>query len=150
MLTVFFLASCSQKEWEQTDNGVLVRLKPASPTETSMLKVSVVTDRIIRVTAVPERSFSDAKSLILIDQTTVPPFTVTEEEGFVTVSAAEVKAKVALATGQVTFLDGNGNLITSEREGGRSFSPIEVEGTKGFTMQQVWESPTDEAFYGLG
>ena len=151
-LPVLFLLmiSCGQKEWEQTDNGVLVRLKPASPTETSMLKVSVVTDRIIRVTAVPERSFSDAKSLIVIDQTTVPPFTVTEEEGFVTVSAAEVKAKVALATGQVTFLDGNGNLITSEREGGRSFSPIEVEGTKGFTMQQIWESPTDEAFYGLG
>lgn len=151
-LPVLFLLmiSCGQKEWEQTDNGVLVRLKPASPAETSLLKVSVVTDRIIRVTAVPERSFSDAKSLILIDQTTVPPFTVTEEEGFVTVSAAEVKAKVALATGQVTFLDGNGNLITSEREGGRSFSPIEVEGTKGFTMQQVWESPTDEAFYGLG
>jgi alpha-D-xyloside xylohydrolase len=151
-LPVLFLLmiSCGQKEWEQTDNGVLVRLKPASPTETSMLKVSVVTDRIIRVTAVPERSFSDAKSLIVIDQATVPPFTVTEEEGFVTVSAAEVKAKVALTTGQVTFLDGNGNLITSEREGGRSFSPIEVEGTKGFTMQQVWESPDDEAFYGLG
>jgi len=144
------MVSCGRKEWKQTDDGVLLRLKPASPTETSMLKVSVVTDRIIRVTAVPGKSFSDAKSLIVIDQTTVPPFTVTEEEGFVTVSAAEVKAKVALATGQVTFLDGNGNLITREREGGRSFFPIEVEGTKGFTMQQVWESPDDEAFYGLG
>lgn len=151
-LPVLFLlmVSCGQKEWEQTDNGVLVRLKPASPAETSMLKVSVVTDRIIRVTAVPGNSFSEAQSLIVIDQAAVPAFTVTEEEGFVTVSAAEVKAKVALATGQVTFLDGNGNLITSEREGGRSFSPIEVEGTKGFTMQQIWESPADEAFYGLG
>ncbi|NLX28619.1 MAG: DUF5110 domain-containing protein [Bacteroidales bacterium] len=152
VVPVLFLlmVSCGRKEWKQTDDGVLLRLKPASPTETSMLKVSVVTDRIIRVTAVPGKSFSDAKSLIVIDQTTVPPFTVTEEEGFVTVSAAEVKAKVALATGQVTFLDGNGNLITREREGGRSFFPIEVEGTKGFTMQQVWESPDDEAFYGLG
>ncbi|HOY51090.1 MAG TPA: DUF4968 domain-containing protein, partial [Prolixibacteraceae bacterium] len=129
VVPVLFLlmVSCGRKEWKQTDDGVLLRLQPASPAETSMLKVSVVTDRIIRVTAVPGKSFSDAKSLIVVDQAPVPPFTVTGEEGFVTVAAAEVRAKVSLATGQVTFLDGNGNLITSEREGGRSFSPIEVE-----------------------
>jgi len=34
--------------------------------------------------------------------------------------------------------------------GGKSFIPIEVEGTKGYTLRQVFESLDDEAFYGLG
>ncbi len=145
-----FLASCSLKSWEQTENGAVIRLKPVAEGSASLMKVSVVNDQVIRVTAVPGKNFSDAKSLVVIDQETAPQFTVTEAEGVVTVASARVKANIAMATGRVTFTDENGNLLLQEKEGGRSFSPIEVEGTTGYTMQQVWESPDDEAFFGLG
>lgn len=38
----------------------------------------------------------------------------------------------------------------AEDEKGRSFKPIEVQGTKAYTVRQVFQSPDDEAFYGLG
>ena len=33
-----------------------------------------------------------------------------------------------------------------ERGGGKSFNPIEVEDTQGYTLHQLFESPDDEAF----
>lgn len=67
------------------------------------------------------------------------------------VSTEEVKASVLASTGEVWFTDRNGELILQENKGGgKKFTPIEVEGTKGYTICQVFESPEDEAFYGLG
>ena len=69
----------------------------------------------------------------------------------ITVSTEEVKASVLASTGEVWFTDKNGELILQENKGGgKTFTPIEVEGTKGYTVCQVFESPEDEAFYGLG
>ncbi|MCB6468003.1 hypothetical protein LI223_15210, partial [Dorea formicigenerans] len=63
---------------------------------------------------------------------------------------SEVCAIVSKATGEVRFTDASGNLILAEDEKGRSFKPIEVQGTKAYTVRQVFQSPDDEAFYGLG
>jgi alpha-D-xyloside xylohydrolase len=41
-------------------------------------------------------------------------------------------------------------LLEEPAGGGKYFSPVEVEGTKGYSMRQVFRSPDDEAFYGLG
>ena len=69
----------------------------------------------------------------------------------ITVSTKEVKASVLASTGEVWFADKDGKLILQENKGGgKTFTPIEVEGTKGYTVCQVFESPEDEAFYGLG
>lgn len=144
------LASCIQQSWEKTQNGAVIRLKAASKSEASTVKVSVVNDNIIRVTAVPGKSFSKAGSLVVIDQETTPQFTVLKEEGSIIVATSGVNARVSLATGQVTFTGEDGSLLLQEREGGRRFTPFEAEGTQGYTMQQVWESPANEAFFGLG
>ncbi|HNU78988.1 MAG TPA: DUF4968 domain-containing protein, partial [Prolixibacteraceae bacterium] len=144
------LASCTQQSWEKTQNGAVIRLKAASKSEASTVKVSVVNDNIIRVTAVPGKSFSKAGSLVVIDQETTPQFTVLKEEGSIIVATSGVNARVSLATGQVTFTGEDGSLLLQEREGGRRFTPFEAEGTQGYTMQQVWESPANEAFFGLG
>ena len=48
-------------------------------------------------------------------------------------------------------LDLEGNVILAENQGGgKTFTPIEVEGKKQYSVRQVFESPADEAFYGLG
>ena len=41
-------------------------------------------------------------------------------------------------------------ILQENKGGGKTFTPIEVEGTKGYTIRQVFKSPDDEAFYGLG
>ncbi len=80
-----------------------------------------------------------------------PSFTVRQKKDTLVVSTARITAKVSIVTGQVIFCDENNKVILSEKAGGgKSFVPINVEGTSGYTMGQVFDSPSDEAFYGLG
>ena len=79
------------------------------------------------------------------------PFTVTAEGGLVKVATSAVTATVDPATGKLNFTDAAGKTLLASGEGGKmAFAPIEVEGKKAFSTQVVFDSPADEAFYGLG
>ncbi|MGE5448797.1 MAG: TIM-barrel domain-containing protein, partial [Bacteroidales bacterium] len=148
---VLFFAACSQKVWEKTSRGVLIH--PTSHTESGAKTVSleVLGEQIIRVVASPGGELSNAKSLCVIDSAAQKvSFEVAEADDSVVVSTSKVKAKVSKVSGDVKFYDENNKLILAERKDGKSFAPISVEGTNGFTFTQVFESPADEAFYGLG
>jgi alpha-D-xyloside xylohydrolase len=155
-LTLFFamvllLGACSQKVWEKTSSGVLLYPKSKSEKGAKAIKLEVVNDQIIRVVASPGEQFSTAKSLCVVDQTTTPVnFEVTEQNDSIILSTSKVKAKASLTSGAVVFYDENNKVILQERNNGKSFSPITVEGTSGYSFSQVFESPDDEAFYGLG
>ena len=130
----------------------MVTVKKRDSNEQHHIRLQVVNDRIIHVSATPEEDFSTAKSLI-----TVPgleysgKFEVSVDSCFVILSTAALDAKVHKQSGEVSFFNKEGEPILQEKiGGGKSFTPIEVEGTKGYTLRQVFESPDDEAFYGLG
>lgn len=151
LLFTFLTAACNNKTWQPTDGGIIVKVKQPE-VGTLQLRLQAVTDRIIRVSATPEEDFSTAKSLI-----TVPgleysgKFEVSVDSCFVILSTAALDAKVHKQSGEVSFFNKEGEPILQEKiGGGKSFTPIEVEGTKGYTLRQVFESPDDEAFYGLG
>ena len=87
----------------------------------------------------------------MIPQKEQTPFGVEQKGDTVTVVTSELRASVLASTGEVWFTDEEGNMILQENKGGgKTFTPIEVEGTKGYTIRQVFKSPDDEAFYGLG
>lgn len=152
VLAVLLLASCAKTGYEKTDDGIIVRIEQQQPTDVSAVRLQVVNDKVIHVSAAPEQKFSEEPSLIIVPGQTQPPeFTIKEEGGRVVLSTASVHASVNLKTGEVSFTDIDGNTILRENEGGgKSFRAIEVEGTKGYELRQVFESPADEAFYGLG
>jgi alpha-D-xyloside xylohydrolase len=147
---LLLIVACSQKKWEKTNNGVIVHLNQKTENSSKKMLLEVVNERIIRVVTSPSNQFSTVKSLSVLDRTAIPEFNVAENNDSLIVSTSKVKAKVVLKTGQVIFCDENNNLITQEKENGKSFSPITVEGTNGFSMRQIFDSPDDEAFYGLG
>ena len=66
------------------------------------------------------------QSLMVVKQTTKPKYTVTDEGGEVRVSTSRVQAVVSKQTGQVRFLDAQGNSIVSEARDGKSFAPYRV------------------------
>ena len=146
------MAGCSSSTYQKTDEGIMVTVKKRDSNEQHHIRLQVVNDRIIHVSATPEEDFSTAKSLI-----TVPgleysgKFEVSVDSCFVILSTAALDAKVHKQSGEVSFFNKEGEPILQEKiGGGKSFTPIEVEGTKGYTLRQVFESPDDEAFYGLG
>lgn len=149
---IILLTMCSQTTWQKNENGVTIKLKPAGISVPHQMKLEVINDNIIHVIASPVSGFSDEKSLCVIDQALpAPGFDVRQSVDSVVLSTATIKAKVSLSTGQVVFTDKDNKVILREPAGGgKSFKPLTVEGTPGYSLGQVFESPADEAFYGLG
>ncbi|WP_321518301.1 TIM-barrel domain-containing protein [uncultured Bacteroides sp.] len=152
LLAGLLFMSCVKPEYEKTADGVIVKLEQKQSNDLKMVRLQVINDKTIHVSATPEDKFSEEKSLIILPQTgKTPSFLLENKNGTVVLSTKNLKAFVNLKTGEVNFADIKGNSILRENKGGgKSFTPIEVEGTKGYTMRQVFESPDDEAFYGLG
>jgi len=144
---------CSFQDWERTPLGITVNLKGKTGRDARKIKLEVISDKIIHVVASPSIDFSTDRSLCIgkSPELVTPVFEVNGDKDYVTVSTAELKTGVSLGSGQIIFYDRNDNVILREPEsGGKSFKPFSVEGTDGYSMQQIFESPEDEAFYGLG
>lgn len=149
---VLTLFSCEQTRWIKTTDSVIIRMKARNDPQTRLLRLRVVNDNIFQVTAAPGNIFSVNESLCVTGAfPATPDFSVKQETDTLVVSTSEASARISLSTGQVVFFDGKNNIILKEKEGGgKSFTPVNVEGVNGFTVQQVFESDKDEAFYGLG
>nr|WP_255495267.1 TIM-barrel domain-containing protein [Dysgonomonas sp. 521] len=143
---------CKSGPYQKTSDGVIVTLKSDSAHTTKNVRLQVINDDIIRVSATPDGKFSDKKSLVTVfDKGQTTGWDAIEENGNIVLKTATTIASVSLTTGEVTFSDTEGNVLLAENKGGgKHFSDIEVEGKKAYTLQQVFESPADEAFYGLG
>ena len=143
--------ACSPGKYEKTDRGVTVNVESTGENSVRKVRLQVLGEKIIRVSATPDKKFAEDNSLVTVPQKEKVDYTVTETDSTISVTTSAVTATVALKTGDVKFYDKDGKLIVAEADGGRSFSPIEVEGTKGYTVRQVFESLNDEeGIYGLG
>lgn len=152
LLPCFMFVGCADSPYMKTEDGVLVSIKQSDALAVRNIRLQVVTDDIIRLTASPDKKFPAKKSLISVfGETKKEGWEVTEEEGNVVLKTASIRASVSLTTGEVRFADLDGNILLAENEGGgKTFSDIEVDGKKSYTIRQLFESPDDEAFYGLG
>lgn len=126
-------------------DGVVVR------TANGDVRLKVINDKIIRVSATPNDSFPDDASLVVLPVTTTPVYTISASGDNVNITTSEIKAVVSEKTGAVSFFDKSGKKILQENQSGRTFTPITVEGTSAYSVQQTFESLNDnEGLYGLG
>ncbi len=151
LLACLLLAACRGEEYEKRDDGIVVQLKQRRNDGARMVRLQVMGEKLIRVSATPERKFSDRKSLMVVPQHGLTPFTVEENDSSVAVVTQSVRAAVMKATGEVRFADAMGNILLAENKGGgKYFTPYQADGKREYSVRQVFESPADEAFYGLG
>lgn len=151
LLLACLFGSCSDKGYVQTSDGVIVKVRQNTSGATQLVRLRVMGDKVIGVSATVEHTFTDPQSLIVIPPKQQTSFAVAQKGDTITLSTEAIHASVLASTGEVWFTDQNNQLILQENKGGgKTFTPIEVEGTKGYTIRQVFESPQDEAFYGLG
>ena len=148
----FCLAACPQEAVIKNDDGITIQLKTTRPDQAKMIRLQVITDDIIRVTATPGNQFPADHSLITAyPETQKRGWDIQQKEDEAMLSTATMQATVSLTTGEITFSDKEGNVILKENNGGgKSFEPIEVDQTQAYSIRQLFESPDDEAFYGLG
>ena len=137
---------------DKRGNGVQVRLDGADPPAPLNIRVQAVDENIIRVTASPGPDFSSRPSLI-VENRDWPgvPFEKTENGEILELSTAKLRATISNQTGEIGFYHSNGDPILVEKKGGgKIITPAEVLGEETFHIQQLFDSPPDEAFYGLG
>jgi alpha-D-xyloside xylohydrolase len=152
---VFFtlcIQFCYADHIEKLKDGLLIRLEKPTAGGTKQVKLQVISDRIIRVTASANDSISTTPSLIsIVSGTPAVKWTSDEKDNKITLKTTELMATVDLATGEVVFMDKAGNTILQEKKGGgKTFTTENIDGHPLYRLQQVFESPAGEAFYGLG
>ncbi len=152
LLGILLLGACGKKQtYDKLADGVIIHLDSAGG-GARQVRLQVVSKNIIHVTATPADTFSSAKSLVVLPGTGKSvSWKVEEGNGLLTLSTSSVQARVSLSTGEVTFADSTGRVILQEQAGGgKTFAPTAPYGDKGYQLRQVFDSPDDEAFYGLG
>jgi alpha-D-xyloside xylohydrolase len=151
-ITALTLQSCSHEPFERTDDGMIVRLNDRSEYPGQAVRLRVINDRIIRVSAIPSGEFPETASLMAVLQSGGgTEFTIEKGEGHVTLGTALLSAEVSLLTGEVKFTGSDGTVFLSEEEGGgRSFMPVMAMNETGYIVRQQFESDPAEALYGLG
>jgi len=153
ILTGLFISECTTQNWQETPSGIIVTLKGKTGKDPRKIRLDVISDNIIHVAASPEKSFSEEKSLIVADSRdlAVASFRIEKDSNSLLLLTSGINARISLESGQMTFYDKDYNVLLREPDkGGKSFKPFSVEGTDGYSLHQVFESPADESFYGLG
>jgi len=151
ILVAALLSGRSNYAFERQADGIVIELKKQKPTDADRMKIQVCAENIFRVVAMPE-AFSFRPSLIIEKRDwDAVPFSVQEEGDTIRISTAKLTAEVSKKTGEIAFYDKNDRVILQEKPGGgKIISAAEVMGEQTWHIQQVFKSPEDEAFYGLG
>lgn len=150
-LMLLFTLSCSQKNWEKLDSGVVVY--PSNPTDKAAkaILISPIGEEIIKVSASATKEFSNEESLVVLQGLKPVPFELAEENDILIVSTSKTKVKISATTGEINFYDENGELILQgKKDGGSLLEPVNIDNVSAYAMQQSFESSEDEAIYGLG
>ena len=152
IIASFFLTIQPAYGYEKQTDGVLFKLTKQKDTDPQLMKIQVCTDNIIRVVYTAENSFSTRPSL-MVDKSSWEPvrWNVIEKNERVEISTSKVAVHVNPENGAVAFYEASGKPLLQEKpSGGTIITPAEVLGEKTFHVQQLFDSPDDEAFYGLG
>jgi len=137
--------------YELTKLGIVVPITHYTKGGPVLVRIQVKGEELIHVSATPESQFNDLQSLIILNQSRTIPAQVYQTKDTVIVSTSKIKVYVLASTGEVWFTDQQGKTILREKNGGgKTFQPITIDGTHGYTVRQVFKSPDDEAFFGLG
>ena len=130
---------------EKTNEGIVVRIGD------SFLKLEVCSAEVIRVAFARDRAFFTRQSLVASPRRCEPTqWNVTNSAREAILRTPKLKIKVDLTTGALGFFDQTDQPIVTEKQNGRTLTPVEVQGEKTFQVRQVWQANSDEALYGLG
>jgi alpha-D-xyloside xylohydrolase len=141
---------CEEKAgFERWEHGITVY--PDDNHLAKAIRLTVITDEIVRVTATPRDSFP--KDLSLMIAPGLEPtgnWKIHESENDIAILTSALRVNVSRKTGAVTFTDTTGMVVLQEASGGKTFEATQLEGQEVYKIRQVFNSPQDEAFYGLG
>ena len=137
---------------ERTAHGVVLTLPEG---DTKKLRLQVMSEKIIRVTALPGDDFAvipDSIQVVAEPEADVA-FTVDQKGNNLVLKTAQITAEASLIDGKVSFHDAAGKLLLKQ-ETPASFSPVTKDpnpvDADSFAIRQEFNRDTEEGFFGLG
>jgi len=157
LVAAMAMTACSKSA---QDSGVTVEVKNQQANTAHLVRLQAITPTIIRVSATADSKFADRQSLVIVPQAEQPHYTTSQEGDVFTLATDSLQAHVSQTDGRVWFTDLSGNELLSEQaDQGKRFTYYQctqthADGTPetyhGWSTQVIFDSPADEAFYGLG
>ena len=151
-VTVMSMTAATLVAFVHQSDGVLLKLENRQSTDADLLKVQVCDENIIHVTATRQPCFSERPSL-MAEKTDWEPveWTLSDKDSALIIRTAGLMVRIHKGSGALTFYDSEGHLLLQEKaQGGKVIQPAAVMGEQVYHIQQLFESPPSEAFYGLG
>ncbi|HEY0946630.1 MAG TPA: TIM-barrel domain-containing protein, partial [Opitutaceae bacterium] len=94
---------------------------------------------------------SETPSFVLTQSLPTPAFKIEDGIQTIKVSTVKIQVNVDRESGALAFLDASGRVLLREPlTGARKLTPTQVGQDKTLTVEQVFQSPSDEFLYGLG
>lgn len=147
LLTIsIFLFSCQPKavdSFEETKEGLLIS------TLDGTLAIYPVANNSVRVQFY-EQEYDELTEFVLVEDYNVPEFDVTETKKTIRVSLDGLVVEVDRKTAGISYFDASGKLILSEKAGTRVLKADSVMGEPCYLVEQAFDSPANEAIFGLG
>ncbi len=159
------VAALMAADYTVKGNFVTIPVKEVKAGGAKVVRLQVINDNIIRVQATSEASLPQKQSLMIVEQKAQPKFDVRQDDDKVCVKASRVEARVDVKSGKITFYDASGKKLLEESDNGKQFknftvpereyglkggAPLTEAMKHGIQWQMKFDSPDDEAFYGLG
>jgi alpha-D-xyloside xylohydrolase len=116
-----------------------------------LMKIRVCKADIIEVQYTIFNTFPSKRSLVIINSWEQKvPFTVSDNNGQITITTSKLIIKVNKTTDAISYTDKKGNIITSESADSKSMNKATIAGINTYKCNTAFNSPADEALFGLG
>ena len=117
-----------------------------------LMKVKICFDNMVEVKYTTLPVFLDKPSLVINNEWKITPgFTVTDNAKEILIITSKLKVVVNKQTNSVKYTDLAGNVILAEDETqGKSMAEATIAGIDTYNCTSQFNSPADEALYGLG
>jgi len=130
---------------ERSQDGVILH------TPGGALHVAVCSEQVIHVVAGVTGEIPQSNVPAVIRPCGGAPFSISSDRSTVSIKTNSLKVELNRATGSVRFLTLSGQPLLSEQpEGGRTFTPVNIDGMHSYETRQDFLLSPDEALYGLG
>nr|MDA3817891.1 DUF4968 domain-containing protein [Prolixibacteraceae bacterium] len=147
IIVIFMLVSllgCQPKvKYEKVTEGVNITLPDGA------LSIYPVADNAVRVKFF-EGEEEPVTEFVITSEYKVPEFDVSGYGKHIRVSLKNMYVDVNRKTGNLTYFENTGKVILREKAGSRVLKPDSVMGEPCYFVEQSFESPADEAIFGLG
>lgn len=139
------------KRFQQLEHGVEIYPDSNLGGNAAVVRILVVSDKILRISATPELDFPKDSSLITVYEKLSGNFKLDNIGDTLFLTTSALTAKIFLPTAAIKFYDSKGVQIVAERQyGGRHLIPAVFQGKRSYDLVQTFETTGDDAYYGLG